>query len=78
MYGTHLPGAHPEIFKGGVNFSKTSPNPIVVNLYQPLMKMHPIIVKQSFAVIVAFCYNICLFRSHVITILKVVDSEDCV
>ena len=42
------------------------------------MKMHAIIVKQGFAVIVAFCYNICLFRNPVITILKVVGCEDCV
>ena len=42
------------------------------------MKMHAIIVKQGFAVIVAFCYNICLFRSPVTTILKIVGCEDCV
>ena len=42
------------------------------------MKMHGIIVKQGFAVIVAFCYSICLFKNRVITILKVVGCEDCV
>ena len=41
------------------------------------MKMHGIIVKQVFAVIVAFCYNICLFKNPAITILKVVGCEDC-
>ena len=40
--------------------------------------MHAIIVKQGFAVIVAFCYNICLFKNPVTTILKVVGFEDCV
>ena len=40
--------------------------------------MHAIIVKQGFAVIVAFCYNICLFRNPIIMILKVVGCEDCV
>ena len=40
--------------------------------------MHAIIVKQSFAVRVTFCYNISLFRNLVTTILKVVDCEDCV
>ena len=39
------------------------------------MKMDTIIVKQGFAVIVAFCY-ICLFRNPVITILKVAGCED--
>ena len=39
--------------------------------------MNAIIVKQGFAVIVAFCY-IYLFRYPVIKILKVVGSEDCV
>ena len=38
--------------------------------------MHSIIIKQGFAVIVAFCY-ICLFRNPVITILKVVGCENC-
>ena len=42
------------------------------------MKVHSITVKQDFAVIVAFYYNICLFKNPVITILKVVGSEDCV
>ena len=42
------------------------------------MKMRNIIVKQGFTVIVAFCYNICLFKNPVITILKVVGCEDCV
>ena len=71
------PGAHPEISKrgGGVNLSNPNQNPIVVNLFQPLMKMYPIIVKQGIEVIVAFCYNICLFRNTVITNLKVVDSD---
>ena len=40
--------------------------------------MHSIIVKQGFAVIVAFCHNICLFKNPVIMILKVVVCEDCV
>ena len=61
-----------EIFeKGDFNFSKTNPSPIVANLFQPLMKMHAIIVKQGFAVIVAFCYNICVFKNLVTMILKV-------
>ena len=39
-------GAHPEIFKeGGLNFSKSNQYSIVVNL---------VIVKQDFAVLVAF------------------------
>ena len=42
------------------------------------MKMHAIIIKQGFVIIVAFCYNICLFRSPVITILKLAGCEDCV
>ena len=37
--------------------------------------MHATIAKQGFAVIVAFCYNICLFRTPVLTILKVVGCE---
>ena len=37
--------------------------------------MRTIIAKQDFAVIVAFCYNICLFRNPVLTILKVVGCE---
>ena len=41
------------------------------------MKMHAIIDKQGFAVIIVFCY-ICLFGNPVITILKVVGCEDCV
>ena len=40
--------------------------------------MHNIIVKQVFAVIIAFCYNICLFKNPVITVMKVVGCEDCV
>ena len=39
--------------------------------------MHAKIVKQGFVVIVSLCY-ICLFRTPVITILKVVGCEDCV
>ena len=42
------------------------------------MKMLAIIVKKGFVVIVAFCYNICLFRDPVTMILKVVGCEDCV
>ena len=42
------------------------------------MKVHGVTVKQDFAVIVEFCYNICLFKNPVITILKVVGCEDCV
>ena len=45
------------------------------------MKVHGIIyavVKQDFAVIVAFYYNIWLFKNSVITILKVVGCGDCV
>ena len=41
------------------------------------MKMHAVIVKQGFVVIVAFCYNICLLRIPVITTLNVVGHEDC-
>ena len=78
-YCTRGPGAHPEIFKrGGFYFQKTNLNPIVVSLFQPLMKTHAMIVKHGFAVIVAFCYNISLLRNPVITILKVVGCEDCV
>ena len=63
-------GAHPEIFKeGGLNFSKSNQYSIAVNL---------VIVKQDFAVLVAFYHNICLFKIPVITILKVVGCEDCV
>ena len=40
--------------------------------------MHGVVVKQGFAVMVAFCYNICLFKKPVITILKVVGREACV
>ena len=71
------PGRTQKFLKWGFNFSKTNPNPIVANLFQPLIKMHVIIVKQGFAVIVAFCY-ICLFRNPVTTILKVAGCEDCV
>ena len=43
------------------------------------MKMHPIIFKQGNAVIVTFCFNICLlFKNPVTAILKVVGYEDCV
>ena len=42
------------------------------------MKMHGIIVKQGFAIIVAFCYSTCLFKKLVISILKVVGCEECV
>ena len=42
------------------------------------MKMHGIIVKQGFAVIVSFSYSFCLFKTPVITILKVIVCEDCV
>ena len=42
------------------------------------MKMYGIIFKQGFAVIVEFCYNFCIFKNPVITILKVVGCEDCV
>ena len=44
------------------------------------MKMHALyyIVKEGFAVIVAFCYDICVFKNPVIMILKVVGCEDCV
>ena len=41
------------------------------------MKMHAIMVKQGFGVIVAFSY-ICLFKNPVITILKAVACEDSV
>ena len=41
------------------------------------MKMLAIIIKEGFAVIVALCYNICLFKNPVITILKIVGCEDC-
>ena len=71
------PGAHSKIFKGGrVQFFKKQPDSILVNLFQPLMKMHGVIVKQGFAVVVAFCY-ICLFKNPVLTILKVNGGEDC-
>ena len=72
------PGDHPEIFKGGgFNFSKTNQYPIMVYLFQPLMKMYAVIVKEGFAVIVAFYYSICLFRTPVITTLNVIGCEDC-
>ena len=64
--------------EGRFNFLKTKSKPIVVNLFQLLMKMFAIIVKQGFAVIVAFCCNICFFRNLATTILKVVGCEDCV
>ena len=41
------------------------------------MKMHAMIVKEDFAVMVAFC-NISLFKNPVITIFKVVGCEECV
>ena len=41
------------------------------------MKMHAIIIKHGFAVIVAICY-ISLLRNPVITIFKIVGCEDCV
>ena len=61
---------HPEIFKGGggLNFSKSNQYSVVVNLVK---------VKQGFAILIAFCYNICLFKNPVIMILKVVGCEDC-
>ena len=40
--------------------------------------MHDLIVKQGLAVIVAFCYSICLFKNPAITISKVVGCEGCV
>ena len=43
----------------------------MINLFQPLMKMHAIIVKQGFAVKAAFCYNICLLKNPVLMILIV-------
>ena len=42
------------------------------------MKMHDRMVKQGLAVIVAFCYSICLLKNPAITILKVIGSEGCV
>ena len=72
-------GTLPEIFeKGDFNFSKTNPSPIVANLFQPLMKMHAIIVKQGFAVIVAFCYNICVFKNLCNNDFESYGFEDCV
>ena len=81
-----MSGAHPENFKeeGGFNFSKTKPNPIVVDLFQPLKKMHATIVKPEMkfcSLIVAFCYNIWFVYSetlYITAILKVVGCEDCV
>ena len=62
-------GAHPEIFKVGcLNFSKSHQHSIVINL---------VIVKQGFAVIVAFCY-IRLFKNLATKISKIVGCEDCV
>ena len=57
-------GVHPEIFKGRGYFSKTIQYPIVINLFLPLA----IVVKQGFAVIDAFRYNICLLRTPVLAI----------
>ena len=42
------------------------------------MKMHAILVEHGFGVIVAFCYNICLLRNSVVTVLKVIGCEDFV
>ena len=42
------------------------------------MKMHAILVKHGFGVIVAFCYNICLLRNPVVTVLKAIGFEDFV
>ena len=61
--GTVNRGAPRNFYRGGVQFFKKQPNPILVNLFQPLMKMNDIVVKQGFAVLVGFCYNICLFKS---------------
>ena len=47
-------------------------------LQSVIVKLHAVIVKQGFAVMVVFCYNICLFRNPVIMILKVVGCEDYV
>ena len=60
---------HPEIFKGGVKFFKKKlvPNCSWFSYSQ-----------KGFAVLVAFCYNICVFKKPVITILKVVGCEKCV
>ena len=74
QYGTNQERTQTAL-KGGVQLFKKQPDPILVYLFQPLMKMYDIIVKQSFAVIVGFCYNICLFKNPVTTILKVVGYE---
>ena len=42
------------------------------------MVVNLVIGKQGFAVIVALCFNICVFKNLVITILKVDGCEDCV
>ena len=67
-----------KFLKGGFQFFKKQPDSILVNLFQLLMKMCGIIVKQGFGVIVGFCYSICLVKNPVIMILKVVGCEDCV
>ena len=71
------PGAHSEILKGGVNFPKKQPDPILVNLLQPLMKMHGIIVHTGFRGNSGILLQLGYFENHVITILKVVGCEDC-
>ena len=73
-----IKGRTQKFLKEGVQFFKKQPDPLVVNLFQPLMKMHSIIVQQGIAIIVVFCYNICLLKNPVITISKVVGWEDCV
>ena len=59
-------GAHKEIFEGGLNFLKSNPYLIAVNL---------VIVKEGFAVIVASLQDL-LIQNLVITILKIVGCED--
>ena len=53
-----IKSAHRNFLRGRFNFSKSNQYPIAANLFQPLVKMHAIIVKQGFAVTVAFRYNI--------------------
>ena len=79
IFKVFLPKSAPKNFyREGFKFSKNNPNPIVFNLFQTLMNMHAIIIEQGFPVIVAFCYNISLFRNPVTTILEVLNFEDCV
>ena len=69
-------GAHSQTFiGGGAIFQK--PTRLNFSLFISTINENAcIIVKQGFAVVVAFCY-ICLFKNPAITILKVGGGSDC-